>query len=451
MSNPETDILPQNKPSNVAVKLVVLTGPDAGRSVAVGKVLRIGSANDCQLQLHDAAVSAHHAVVSALGGHIAIRDLDSRNGTYVGQTRIREADINAGALITVGKTTLALHPQLDSHLVPPSNRRQLHELYGESIVMRRIFTVLERAAPSDVTVLIEGESGTGKELAARAIHRCSARSQAPYVVFDCASVPRELAESELFGHRRGAFSGAVADRQGAFQQADGGTLCLDEVGELPLDLQPKLLRVLETGELRQVGSDVTTRVNVRVLAATNRELRAEAQRGAFRSDLLYRLDVVRVRMPALRQRPEDVAGLTRLLLAERLAEDDEVGGDNLRRLQGYNWPGNVRELRNVLLRALALATPPVRFDQLHFHLAGSDPLTTTCPITIGAALPGVAAPMPYKEAKQQLLAGFDGAYVNALLQRHGGNISQAARAAGLSRRALYDLLDRTAVYQDGDH
>jgi DNA-binding NtrC family response regulator len=306
---------------------------------------------------------------------------------------------------------------------------------------------MERVAPTDVTVLIEGESGTGKELAARAIHRASARAQGSYVVFDCASIPRELAESELFGHKRGAFSGAVEDRMGALWRAHGGTVCFDEIGEMPLDLQPKLLRALETGDVRRVGDDEIKKVDVRVIASTNRDLAAEARRGTFRHDLLYRLEVVKLRMPPLRRRPEDVSGLVARLLTGKLAEGDVIGGDNLRKLIGYSWPGNVRELRNVLDRAVALTQKPARFDALVLNLG---PMPSE-PLTIGFSFPGVAASAKYKEAKRQLLASFDRAYVEALLERHRGNISEAATAAGLSRKALYDLIRRTtgAELDDG--
>jgi DNA-binding NtrC family response regulator len=324
----------------------------------------------------------------------------------------------------------------------PSSARRFGELFGESLAMREVFAVLERVAPTDVTVLIEGESGTGKEVAARSIHAASARSRGPYVVFDCSAVPRELAESELFGHKRGAFSGAVSDRAGAFQRAHGGTICLDEIGELPLDLQPKLLRVLETNQVRAVGDDEVRHVDVRVIAATNRELRAESQRGRFRADLLYRLEVVRVRIPPLRQRPEDIPGLVGILMGGKLPPGDTIAGRNLAQLMNYAWPGNVRELRNALTRAVALAQqpgkPPVPFGQLVFNLG---PAADTPP-TIGISFPGVGTPLPYKEAKEQLLESFERAYVEALLERAGGNVTQAAAAAGLSRKHLYELLRR---------
>jgi DNA-binding NtrC family response regulator len=437
----ETEVLSQRarRAGNVPIKLVVVAGPDEGREIALERATRIGSGAGCAFQLSDSAVSREHAVVSALAGKIAVKDLGSRNGTFLGVTRISDAEVPIGALLTLGNTTIAVQPRMHVREVAPTSEREFGPLYGESVAMREVFAILARVAPTDATVLIEGESGTGKELVARAVHEASARVGKPYVVFDCAAVPRDLAESELFGHKRGAFSGAVEDRAGAFQAAHGGTICLDEIGELPLELQPKLLRALETGEIRRVGSDELKKVDVRVVAATNRELGAEARRGTFRADLLYRLDVVRVRMPPLRHRPDDIAGLCARLLRGKLAPGDEVGGDNLRKLMSYSWPGNVRELRNMLERAVALAPKPARFADLVFNLG----LVDAAPLTIGPVFPGVASPLPYKDAKAQLLASFDRAYVEALLERHGQNISRAADAAGLSRRALYDLIERT--------
>jgi len=299
-----------------------------------------------------------------------------------------------------------------------------------------------------VTVLIEGESGTGKEPAAQSIHRASARATRPYVVFDCGAVPRELAEAELFGHKRGSFTSAFSSRAGAFGQADGGTLCLDEVGELPLDLQPKLLRAIETGEIRTVGEDMARKVDVRLIASTNRDLHAEVQRGRFRADLFYRLSVVRVRLPPLRQRPEDVVGLVIHFVRDQLPAGDLPGGENLARLMAYSWPGNVRELRNALARAVALARQPsdgpVAFSRLVFNLGPA----ADSPGTLGMGFPGLAAEVPYGVAKAQLLASFDRAYVGALLQRHHGNVTQAAAAASLSRKHLYQLLRRITATDD---
>jgi transcriptional regulator with GAF, ATPase, and Fis domain len=390
--------------------------------------------------LDDRSVSRKHLAVEYAGGRLRVKDLGSRNGTHLGATRIHEAEVPLGTVLRLGDSSIAIQPRWYLREMAPSTAREFGDLFGESLAQREIFAILERVAPSNVTVLLEGESGTGKELAARSIHRASPRADKPYVVFDCASVADALAESELFGHKRGAFSGATADRQGAFLRADGGTVCLDELGELPIDLQPKLLRVLETGEVQPVGSDKPVKVDLRVVAATNRDLHAEVKRGAFRADLLYRLEVVKVRLPPLRQRPEDIAGLATRLLAGHLPQGDVVAGPNLDRLLTYGWPGNVRELKNVLTRAVSLARPPgqppVPFSSLVFNLGPA----SSAPATIGFEFPGVTRPIPYKEARGQLLDSFERAYVAALLERHRGNILRSAEAAGVSRKHLYELI-----------
>ena len=438
----------------VPLKLTVLSGPDEGREVPFETFIEVGSDPACGLVLTDRSVSRRHARLDAVASRIRVKDLGSRNGTFLGGARLQDAEVPIGSVVRVGDTSLSISPRWHLRETMPSAARQFGDLYGESVASREVFSVLERVAGTDVTVLLEGESGTGKELAARSLHRASRRADKPYVVFDCTSVPRELAESELFGHKKGAFSGATSDREGAFGRADGGTLFLDELGELPIDLQPKLLRVLETGEVRAVGSDSPSKVDVRVVAATNRDLHAEVKRGAFRADLLYRLDVVKVRLPPLRQRPEDIPGLVARLLTGLLPEGDAIKGANLERLLNYSWPGNVRELRNVLSRAVSLARggperPAVHFDQLVFNLGPA----SNAPATIGFEFPGVSRPLPYKEARGQLLESFERAYVAALMERHQGNVMRAAEAAGLSRKHLYELIrkvDDSADGQSGD-
>jgi DNA-binding NtrC family response regulator len=437
----------------VALKAVVVAGPDEGREAALDVALEIGTGASCSLVLTDGAVSRRHVSISQLAGRVIVRDLGSRNGTFLGGVRLVEAEVPVGAVVTLGRTSVAIQPRWYTREVMPSTKRSFGELIGESIAMREIFAILERIAPTDVTMLVEGESGTGKELVARSIHNTSPRAPRPYVVFDCGAVPAELAESELFGHKKGAFSGAQSDREGAFQRAHGGTICLDEIGELPLDLQPKLLRVLETGEVRSVGSDVPRKIDVRVVAATNRNLEVEARGCRFRSDLLYRLEVVKIRIPPLRLRPEDVPGLVARLLDGKLAPGDTPAGENLRKLVGYGWPGNVRELRNVLTRAVALAQapgkPPAPFAGLVFNLGPA----AARPVTIGTEFPGVSSPLSYREAKEQLMLDFHRAYVGALLERHKGNVQRAAAAAGLSRNHLYQLMkkiDDGALGDDDD-
>jgi DNA-binding NtrC family response regulator len=434
--------------SPVSLKLVVVAGPEEGIEVPLAGPCEIGSDPACELVLADASVSRRHARVSLERGRIVVKDLGSRNGTFVGEARVKQAEVGLGAVLRLGRSQVAIQPRWQLREVPPSSSRTFGELFGESLAMREIFAVLERVARSDVTMLVEGESGTGKELVARSIHKASPRASGPYVVFDCSAVPSELAESELFGHKKGAFSGATSDRAGAFQQANGGTICLDELGELPLDLQPKLLRVLESREIRSVGDDTSRAINVRVIASTNRDLHAEAQRGRFRTDLLYRLDVVKIRIPPLRNRPEDIPGLVARLLDGKLPAGDTIEGDNLKRLVGYTWPGNVRELRNTLARAVAMSAGAdgrsAPFAKLVFNLGPA----STAPTTIGTELPGVSQHVPYKEAKAQLLESFDRAYFGALLRRFPKNIQRAAAAAGLSRKHLYELLRRTGGIED---
>jgi len=424
------------------LKLVVVAGPDQGREAPFEGSARIGADPSSTLVLHDRSVSRNHVTIEEQGARIVVKDPGSRNGTFFGGARIKEGEVPVGAVLMLGDSAVAIQPRWFVREVVASENRSFGELLGESLAMREIFAVLERVAPTNVTVLIEGESGTGKELAARSIHAASPRASQPYVVFDCASVPSELAESELFGHKKGAFSGAVSDRAGAFQRAHGGTLCLDEMGEMPIDLQPKLLRALETGDVRSVGDDTTRKVDVRVVASTNRDLRAESQRGRFRADLLYRLEVVKVRIPPLRNRPEDIQGLVEAILAGKVQGPYE--GPVMSRLMAYGWPGNVRELRNVLTRAMALAGANPKFDALAFNLGPA----SEGPATIGMDFPGVARPLPFKEAKAQLLASFERSYVSALLERHQNNVQQAAAAAGLSRKHLYNLMN--SIEDDGD-
>jgi two-component system, NtrC family, nitrogen regulation response regulator GlnG len=432
-----------------AVKLVVLSGASEGLERGLSATMTLGADPRCDLNLRDRGISRNHAEFRLHEGRVWVRDLGSRNGTLLNGVRVNEAELSLGSVVQLGEIAVGLYPRWHIREVDPSVATRFGHLYGTSLPMRNVFAILERVASSHATVLVEGESGTGKELVARSLHEASSRARKPYVIFDCTTVTKELAESELFGHVKGAFSGAVSDRDGAFQQADGGTIFLDELGELPLDLQPKLLRVLESGETRRVGDSQRRRVDVRVLAATNRDLHAEARRGRFRSDLLYRLSVVRLQLPPLRSRPEDIAVIAERLLEGQLAPGSRVEGANLERLMSYSFPGNVRELRNVLTRALAL-TPRrdglVAFDELVLNLASD----SSSPTSLGYGFPGVDAHLPYKEAKQRLMAQFDDEYVQALMRRNGGNVTQAAKAADLSRKHVYALLRRVELDAEAD-
>lgn len=339
--------------------------------------------------------------------------------------------------------------------------RQLGRLHSRSPLLFKAFDRLLELAAGEATVLIQGETGTGKELAAEALHEHSPRSSGPYMVVDCASIPRELIEAELFGHEKGAFTGAIESRAGAFEAGDGGTVFIDEIGELPLDLQPRLLRVLEKREVRRVGSQKTFSVDVRVVAATNRDLRREVDEGRFRQDLYFRLDVVRVEIPNLRSRPEDV-----LFLAGRFLDDLYGPGGMVikeeakKKLLAHSWPGNVRELRNVIERGAALSDRDLRLpedfgsalllDAPEGIAPGSgvglsddyDPGEPLPPYTDGQQTRPLWEGKSFKDGREAVLADFERGYVTALLEAHQGNVSAAARAAGIHRNILHRLIAR---------
>jgi DNA-binding NtrC family response regulator len=304
--------------------------------------------------------------------------------------------------------------------------------------MRQVFAILERASKSNAPVLMLGESGTGKELMARGIHDASPRASGPFVVFDCGASTETLIESDLFGHTKGAFTGAASERVGAFAAAHGGTLFLDEIGDLPVGLQPKLLRMLEAGEVIPLGGRKSEKYDVRVVAATHRDVFGEVARGGFRGDLYYRLAVVEIHVPPLRQRTGDLKRLIQMFLekagAPKLAAD--VGGAALEKLERYHWPGNVRELRNVITRAVALAGPDDDFQSLPFVLRP----TVAAPEEIS-----FKADRPFHEAKDEIVNRFEREYLTDLVQRANGNLSQAARIAGLERKFLYKLLERAGL------
>lgn len=436
MDTMRTQRLPDDDPDEggVPLKASVVEGPSMGLERAVHGRFVVGSDPTCHLVLDDPAVSRRHLEIRPHPQGAEVTDLDSTNGTTFSGSTVRSLVVPPGAVLRLGSSAVAIQPAWMVREVPPSPARRFGLCVGESVGMREVFAVLERIAPTDIGVLIQGESGTGKELLSRSVHDASARRDGPYVVVDCGSIPEGLAESELFGHVKGAFSGATSDREGAFRRAHGGTLFLDEIGELPLTLQPRLLRVLETGQVKRVGADRMETVDVRVVAATHRNLAADVVRGSFRQDLLYRLSVVAVRVPPLRERPEDLP----LLIRSLLGPDWTPEGDNLKPLMHYHWPGNVRELRNVLQRAVALAPEP-RFGALRFVLG---------PPPRRKAEPGFSSALlskPFKEAKQALVDRFEAAYVRGLLQRHDGNVSRAAEEAGISRKHLHDLLKRHPV------
>ena len=419
-------------------RLRILSGQRAGMERVYDKRLcYIGSAPDNDLVLDDPSVSRNHLKLEGERAGYRMRDLGSKNGTWLAGSRIVEALLTGGAQLRLGQTEVAFQLLDEVHEVSLSREPRFGGLLGQSSEMREIFALLARVAATDVTVMINGESGTGKELVAEALHQHSARSSGPFVIFDCSAVQANLMESELFGHVRGAFTGAVASRSGAMAEADGGTLFLDEIGELSLELQPKLLRALEKREVRPVGSNERRRVDVRIVAATNRDLKEMVRDGTFREDLYYRLNVVPVRLPPLRQRREDIPLLVHHFLGEsqRTAAQGRsltISFDTMQRLTEHPWPGNVRELRNYIQRASVLSSGEeleVELDERPEALVGGD----------GSGLP-VHYDLPFKDAKARLVDAFEREYWERALDRHGWNISATARATGLHRKSLEYLV-----------
>lgn len=343
-------------------RLVVVSGPERGQQHELeGTRISIGGSPKNDLQLTDRTVSRVHCEISVKDDRYVLRDLESTNGTEVNGLRIVEAVLTPGARIRVGDTEILFEPKMKWERVDKDADR-FGEMSGNSAQMRRVFAMLDKVAGTDLSCILVGETGTGKELAARALHAHSARAGAPFVVVDCGAVSKNLIESELFGHEKGSFTGADRQRIGAFEQADGGTIFLDEIGELPVDLQPKLLRALERREIKRLGAGKHIEVDVRVVAATHRKLPSMIKDGQFREDLYYRLAEVVVKLPPLRERSEDIEVIARAIVSEQAERGSTVRGisdDAMADLTARPWQGNVRELRNVLRRAIAMAASPI--------------------------------------------------------------------------------------------
>jgi DNA-binding NtrC family response regulator len=412
-------------PSIRRFRLAVVEGPGAGSSrESTSDRCSIGSHELNDLVIDDPTVSRFHCEIRILPEGVVVTDLKSRNGTIVDGVQVREAFLRGGSLIRLGRAVVRFEFGAQRHALPVSSRDRFGSLRGASRAMRATFALLERAAASDVTVLLEGETGTGKGKAAEAIHEESARRKKPFVVIDCSAIHKNLLESELFGHEKGAFTGAEARRVGAFEEASGGTVFLDEVGELPADLQPKLLRVLENREFRRVGANKFLPLDVRVIAATNRDLRAEVNAGRFRSDLYFRLAVLKIPIPPLRARPEDMRLLVESILDGLSAEPEDrerlLAPGFLADLGRGSWPGNVRELRNYVERCLVVD------DSSPFEdLTGATP---------------AGGVVPFVTAKRLAQAEFEQRYLEALMRRFDGKVARAAAAAEVDRVYLYRLL-----------
>jgi len=411
-----------------------------------GDVLRIGSHPANELVVEDPRVSRFHCLLAREGHGWKLVDAGSLNGTRLCGVQVRDASlVLPESRIEIGDSTIVVREAGSVHEAEVSPLPNFGAIYGVSVAMRQLFEVLRRVAKSNANVLIEGESGTGKELIAAELVQRGGRADKPLVIVDCGAMSAGVIESELFGHARGAFTGAVRDRAGAFELAEGGTVFLDEIGELPLDLQPKLLRALAAREVRRIGDDRVRKVDVRVIAATNRSLEREVNQGRFREDLYYRLAVVNVRVPPLRERPGDI----KLLIDAFLSDLDATQHGHLftpalvEQLVARDWPGNVRELKNFVERTIVLG--------------GEDPLAgaawerTRTPSAsdavpdVPAAPPENGAPdlkVPFRLAKDAAITSFERRYLKALLEAANGNISQAARIAGLERMYLHRLLQR---------
>ena len=426
----------------------VIRGPDTDVEMVLEPgTTMVGTHPDNDIVLRDSTVSRYHLELQVRADGLKISDLDSTNGT---RQISSNSEMRLGSIVVGGATRLRLGNHTEVDVVPDDQSIELGEFRGDrfgnalgtSPPMRALFSLLSRIALSDATVLLEGETGTGKEVLAEAIHMASPRRDSPFMIVDCGSIPHELIASELFGHARGAYTGAVGDKMGLIEAANGGTLFLDEIGELELDLQPQLLRVLEKRQVRRVGENRTIPVDIRVVAATHRNLRQMVRDGKFREDLFYRLAVIRAYVPPLRDRLTDVP-----LLAGFFAE--KLGGSAfslspalLDKLTNHHWPGNVRELRNVVERALSLGRT---------GLSGAQPISAM-PTSADASnaprqhgRPSTASELldaPFKEAKSLLIESFERDYLTHLLEKHRGNISRAAQAAGIDRNYIHRLVKK---------
>jgi DNA-binding NtrC family response regulator len=408
-------------------QVTVIEGVDAGSSVTIdgrAEVL-VGLSPVCGLRLTDPTVSRRHLALEIAGDRLHLRDVGSSNGTLFGNVRLMEAFLRGGETLELGATALRVD-RLEGK-EPPAliNKVEFGEIYGVSREMRRLYPLLERLAALDVPVLIEGETGTGKELVARALHEQGSRAAGPFVVLDCTSVSPSLIESELFGHERGAFTGAVAQRKGVFEQADGGTLFIDEIGDMPTELQPRLLRALERSEVRRVGGDKWIRCDVRIVAATRRDIDELVEAEQFRDDLFHRLCVGRVELPPLRRRRGDVYALVEHICKDLGSDMSAISGPVLSEWLRSPWPGNVRELRNAVTRELALG------DLQRIETPAEGVAAAPGPDGLASIL---ELDLPFLEARQKLVEVFQRLYLERTLAAHGGNVQRAAQAAGIAPR-----------------
>ncbi len=426
-----TSVQARDLPGEVAgqkVQVRVKQGDNELLHELTGESCVIGKDPASDLVVQDRFISNRHLRVIWREGLFHVRDLNSTNGTYLGNMRIFEVEVPLGTSLRVGETELILEAVTQGRAGP------FHGIIGEDPSVRQLVDLIERVAPSEAAVTILGESGTGKELVARALHACSPRANKPLIPVNCAAISKALIESELFGHEKGAFTGAQTARRGAFEEAHGGTLFLDEIGELSLDLQAKLLRALESGEIKRVGASRPMHVDVRVVAATNRDLLSASRAGKFREDLYYRLCVIPLLLPPLRSRRGDIA-----VLAEHFVRNYAPRGQTvkihpaaLEKLQQHLWPGNVRELRNVVHRALLLRKGPrievmdITFDSEYSR----DPVGLT----------SITLTVPAGMTLDEMMVKLEQQIVENTLRRHHQSKDRAAKELGLARSTLFKRL-----------
>ncbi|MFO7870542.1 MAG: sigma 54-interacting transcriptional regulator [Kiritimatiellia bacterium] len=420
-------------------RLLVAAGPLKGREFTMDKELfTIGSDPHCDLVLDDGTVSRRHCELEMSSEGYLIRDLGSTNGTIIHGIKIKEAVLGQETEFRLGNSRIIFSPLGATTEYVLSDSSSFGALLGESMVMKHVFHLAEKYAPTDATVLIQGETGTGKEVLAEELHRHSKRKDKPFIVIDCAALTRELVASELFGHTKGAFTGADTDREGAFEHANGGTVFLDEIGDLDPDLQPKLLRVLEKRQIKRIGSNEVKNVDVRIICSTNKRLETEVNARRFREDLFYRLSVAHIDLPPLRKRKGDIALLVKSFLKSFLGPeapdkvmDFEKTIDTFKR---YDWPGNVRELRN-LIEMAAVGRGEGEIDLSSFLYPNRIRVQTGPADDFGAD-------KPFKAAKNRLIKDFEISYIRDLLEKFNGNVARAARHAEIERAYLQRLIKK---------
>ena len=433
------------------LRLEVVAGPDIGKTLEIdpdggGRVF-VGKSSACELELRDPLASRRHCALLVEGAAVRLMDLDSTNGTLVNGVRVVEAILHGNELVRVGDTTIAVRFG-ETRTRRLSGAGRFGRMLGASPEMQRLHPICERLARSDVPVIIEGETGTGKELLAESLHEASPRANGPFVVFDCTTSPPGLLEARLFGHERGAFTGAVGARPGVFEDASGGTLLIDEIGDLDVALQAKLLRAVQSGQVQRLGGSSWIKTNGRSVAATRRDLEREIQAGRFRDDLYYRLAVARVEIPPLRRRRGDIRLLAEELWSRAAPHGPPISEALLARFESYAWPGNVRELYNAVLHHAALGDLADDQALLSSRAEAGDPPAE--PAAAGERVTRhddivetvIASGMAFPQARQKVLEDFEERYVDAMLAKHEHNISKAAAAAGIARRYFYTIRTR---------